>query len=130
MAAWKIGPVLAAGNSLVLKPTEKPPLTAIRIAQITVVAGVPEGVFNVVPGFGQTAGKALTLHMDVDCIAFTGSTGTGRNSMQYAGQSNMKRVSLECGGKSPNIVLADCPDLDMAASAAAYAIFDNQGEVC
>jgi 4-guanidinobutyraldehyde dehydrogenase / NAD-dependent aldehyde dehydrogenase len=130
MAAWKIGPVLAAGNSMVLKPSEKSPLTALRIAQLAVEAGIPEGVFNVVPGLGQTAGKALALHMDVDCIAFTGSTGTGRNIMQYAGQSNMKRVSLECGGKSPNIVMADCPDLDKAATAAAYAIFDNQGEVC
>jgi len=130
MAAWKIGPVLAAGNSFVLKPSEKSPLTAIRVAQLAVEAGIPEGVFNVVPGLGQTAGKALALHMDVDCIAFTGSTATGRNIMQYAGQSNMKRVSLECGGKSPNIVMADCPDLDKAATAAAYAIFDNQGEVC
>jgi 4-guanidinobutyraldehyde dehydrogenase / NAD-dependent aldehyde dehydrogenase len=130
MAAWKIGPVLAAGNSLVLKPSEKSPLSAIRLAQLAVEAGIPDGVFNVVPGLGQTAGKALALHMDVDCIAFTGSTATGRNIMQYAGQSNMKRVSLECGGKSPNIVLADCPDLDKAATAAAYAIFDNQGEVC
>jgi 4-guanidinobutyraldehyde dehydrogenase / NAD-dependent aldehyde dehydrogenase len=130
MAAWKIGPVLAAGNSLVLKPSEKSPLSAIRLAQLAVEAGIPEGVFNVVPGLGQTAGKALALHMDVDCIAFTGSTATGRNIMQYAGQSNMKRVSLECGGKSPNIVMADCPDLDKAATAAAHAIFDNQGEVC
>jgi acyl-CoA reductase-like NAD-dependent aldehyde dehydrogenase len=130
MAAWKIGPVLAAGNSLVLKPSEKSPLSAIRLAQLAVEAGIPDGVFNVVPGLGQTAGKALALHMDVDCIAFTGSTATGRNIMQYAGQSNMKRVSLECGGKSPNIVMADCPDLDKAATAAAYAIFDNQGEVC
>ena len=130
MAAWKIGPVLAAGNSFVLKPSEKSPLTAIRVAQLAVEAGLPEGVFNVVPGLGQTAGKALALHMDVDCIAFTGSTATGRNIMQYAGQSNMKAVSLECGGKSPNIVMADCPDLEKAATAAAYAIFDNQGEVC
>src|SRR6266566_5988868 len=130
MAAWKIGPVLAAGNSFVLKPSEKSPLTAIRVAQLAIEAGIPEGVFNVVPGLGQAAGKALALHMDVDCIAFTGSTATGRNIMQYAGQSNMKRVSLECGGKSPNIVMADCPDLDKAATAAAYAIFDNQGEVC
>jgi 4-guanidinobutyraldehyde dehydrogenase/NAD-dependent aldehyde dehydrogenase len=130
MAAWKIGPILAAGNSFVLKPSEKSPLTAIRVAQLAVEAGIPEGVFNVVPGLGQTAGKALALHMDVDCIAFTGSTATGRNIMQYAGQSNMKRVSLECGGKSPNIVMADCPDLDKAATAAAHAIFDNQGEVC
>jgi 4-guanidinobutyraldehyde dehydrogenase/NAD-dependent aldehyde dehydrogenase len=130
MAAWKMGPVLAAGNSLVLKPSEKSPLTAIRVAELAVEAGIPPGVLNVVPGFGNTAGKALALHMDVDCIAFTGSTATGRSIMQYAGQSNLKRVSLECGGKSPNIVLADYPDLDKAATAAAYAIFFNQGEMC
>jgi len=130
MAAWKIAPILATGNSLVLKPSEKSPLTALRVAELAVEAGVPAGVLNVVPGFGQTAGKALALHMDVDCIAFTGSTATGRMIMQYAGQSNLKRVSLECGGKSPNIVLADYPDLDKAASAAADAIFSNQGEMC
>jgi acyl-CoA reductase-like NAD-dependent aldehyde dehydrogenase len=130
MAAWKIGPALAAGNSLVLKPSEKSPLTAIRVAELAVEAGVPEGVFNVVPGLGQTAGKALALHQDVDGIAFTGSTATGRTIMQYAGQSNLKRVSLECGGKSPNIVLADYPDLEKAATAAAFAIFFNQGEMC
>jgi 4-guanidinobutyraldehyde dehydrogenase/NAD-dependent aldehyde dehydrogenase len=130
MAAWKIGPVLAAGNSLVLKPSEKSPLTAIKVAQLAVEAGIPPGVFNVVPGYGQTAGKALASHMDVDCIAFTGSTATGRSIMQFAGQSNLKRVSLECGGKSPNIVMADYPDLDRAATAAAAAIFANQGEMC
>jgi acyl-CoA reductase-like NAD-dependent aldehyde dehydrogenase len=130
MAAWKIGPVLAAGNSLVLKPSEKSPLTAIRVAELAVEAGIPPGVFNVVPGFGQTAGKALAQHMDVDGIAFTGSTATGKQIMQYAGASNMKRVSLECGGKSPNIVLADYADLDKAATAAAFAIFFNQGEMC
>lgn len=130
MAAWKIGPVLAAGNSLVLKPSEKSPLSAIRVAELALEAGLPEGVFNVVPGFGQTAGKALALHMDVDGIAFTGSTATGRSIMQFAGQSNLKRVSLECGGKSPNIVMADYPDLDKAAAAAAAAIFFNQGEMC
>jgi acyl-CoA reductase-like NAD-dependent aldehyde dehydrogenase len=130
MAAWKIGPVLASGNSLVLKPSEKSPLTAIRVAQLAVEAGVPEGVFNVVPGLGGTAGKALASHMDVDCIAFTGSTVTGKLVMQYAAQSNLKRVSLECGGKSPNIVMADYPDIDKAATAAAYAIFFNQGEMC
>ncbi len=130
MAAWKFAPILASGNSLVLKPSEKSPLTALRVAQLAVEAGVPPGVFNVVPGLGQTAGKALALHMEVDCIAFTGSTATGKQIMQYAGQSNLKRVSLECGGKSPNIVLADYPDLDKAATAAAHAIFDNQGEVC
>jgi acyl-CoA reductase-like NAD-dependent aldehyde dehydrogenase len=130
MAAWKIGPVLAAGNSLVLKPSEKSPLSALRVAELASEAGIPEGVFNVVPGFGNTAGQALALHPDVDGIAFTGSTATGRQIMQYAGQSNMKRVSLECGGKSPNIVLADYANLDKAATAAASAIFFNQGEMC
>jgi 4-guanidinobutyraldehyde dehydrogenase / NAD-dependent aldehyde dehydrogenase len=130
MASWKLGPALAAGNSVVLKPSEKSPLTAIRVAELAVEAGIPEGVLNVLPGFGQTAGKALALHMDVDCIAFTGSTATGRLMLQYAGQSNLKRVWLECGGKSPNIIMADCPDLERAARAAAFAIFFNQGEMC
>ena len=130
MAAWKFAPVLAGGNSFVLKPSEKSPLTALKVAELAIQAGIPEGVFNVVPGFGPTAGKALALHMDVDCIAFTGSTTTGRAIMQFAGQSNLKRVSLECGGKSPNIVLADYPNLDKAATAAAWAIFFNQGEMC
>jgi acyl-CoA reductase-like NAD-dependent aldehyde dehydrogenase len=130
MASWKIGPVLAAGNSLVLKPSEKSPLTALRLAELALEAGLPEGVFNVVPGFGHTAGKALAGHMDVDCIAFTGSTATGKTVMQAAAMSNLKKVSLECGGKSPNIVMADAPDLDKAAIAAAYAIFFNQGEMC
>jgi acyl-CoA reductase-like NAD-dependent aldehyde dehydrogenase len=130
MASWKIGPVLATGNSLVLKPSEKSPLSALRVAELAVEAGLPPGVFNVVPGFGASAGKALAAHMDVDCIAFTGSTATGKTVMQYAAQSNLKKVGLECGGKSPNIVLADCPDIDKAAKAAAFAIFFNQGEMC
>ena len=130
MASWKIGPVLASGNSLVLKPSEKSPLTALRVAELAMEAGLPEGVFNVVPGFGPSAGKALAAHMDVDCIAFTGSTATGKVVMQLAAQSNLKKVGLECGGKSPNIVLADAPDLDRAATAAAFAIFFNQGEMC
>jgi acyl-CoA reductase-like NAD-dependent aldehyde dehydrogenase len=130
MAAWKIGPALAAGNSLILKPSEKSPLTAIRIAALASEAGIPDGVFNVLPGYGHTAGQSLALHMDVDCIGFTGSTRTGKLMLQYSGQSNMKRVWLECGGKSPNIILADCPDLDRAAQAAASAIFFNQGEMC
>jgi len=130
MAAWKIAPVLAAGNSLVLKPSEKSPLSALRLAEIAVEAGVPPGVFNVVPGFGHTAGKALAMHMDVDAIAFTGSTATGKLVAEYAAQSNLKRVSLECGGKSPNIVMGDYPDLKRAARAAAGAIFFNQGEMC
>ncbi|MBK9252015.1 MAG: aldehyde dehydrogenase [Proteobacteria bacterium] len=130
MAAWKIAPVLAAGNSLVLKPSEKSPLTALAMAELAVEAGLPPGVFNVVPGFGHTAGKALAEHMDVDGIGFTGSTATGKLIMGYAAQSNLKRVSLECGGKSPNIVMADYRDVERAARAAAYAIFFNQGEMC
>jgi acyl-CoA reductase-like NAD-dependent aldehyde dehydrogenase len=130
MASWKIGPILAAGNSLVLKPSEKSPLTALRMAELAVEAGLPPGVFNVVPGFGHTAGKALAQHMDVDGIGFTGSTATGKLIMGYAAQSNLKRVSLECGGKSPNIVMADYRDVERAARAAAYAIFFNQGEMC
>ena len=130
MAAWKLGPILAAGNSIVLKPSEKSPLSALRMAELAVEAGLPPGVFNVVPGFGHTAGKALALHMDVDGIGFTGSTATGKLIMGYAAQSNLKRVSLECGGKSPNIVMADYRDVQRAARAAAYAIFFNQGEMC
>jgi acyl-CoA reductase-like NAD-dependent aldehyde dehydrogenase len=130
MASWKIGPILASGNSLVLKPSEKSPLSALRVAELALEAGLPEGVFNVVPGLGHTAGRALAAHRDVDCIAFTGSTATGKTVMQLAAQSNLKKVSLECGGKSPNIVMADAPDLDKAATAAAFAIFFNQGEMC
>ena len=109
MASWKIGPALAAGNSFILKPAEQSPLTAIRIAELAAEAGIPEGVFNVVPGYGETAGQALGRHMDVDCVAFTGSAEVGKFFLRYAGESNMKRVSLECGGKTPNIIMADCP---------------------
>ena len=130
MAAWKIGPALAAGNSLVLKPSEKAPLTSLRLAELALEAGVPPGVFNVLPGFGQEAGRALGLHMDVDCIAFTGSTRTGKEIVQMAGQSNLKRAWTELGGKSANIVCADCPDLDAAVSAAIGSIYFNQGESC
>ena len=130
MACWKLGPALAAGNSLVLKPSEKSPLTAIRVAQLAVEAGIPAGVFNVLPGYGHTVGKALALHMEVDCLVFTGSTRIAKQLMIYAGESNMKRVWLEAGGKSPNIVFADAPDLQAAAEAAASAIAYNQGEVC
>ncbi|WP_414451415.1 aldehyde dehydrogenase [Burkholderia sp. 22PA0099] len=129
MAAWKFAPALAAGNSVVLKPSEKSPLTAIRVAQLAFEAGIPAGVFNVLPGGGE-AGKLLALHGGVDCVTFTGSTAVGKQIMQYAGQSNLKRVWLELGGKSPNIVLPDCPDLDRAAAAAAGAIFYNMGEMC
>ncbi|TDR53841.1 gamma-glutamyl-gamma-aminobutyraldehyde dehydrogenase [Halomonas ventosae] len=130
MTAWKIAPALAAGNSVILKPSEKSPLSALRLAQLAREAGLPRGVFQVLPGFGHTVGKALALSMQVDCLAFTGSTGVGKQLMQYAGQSNLKRLYLECGGKSPNLVFADCKDLDRVARHAAEAIFHNQGEVC
>lgn len=134
MAAWKFAPALAAGNSIVIKPSEKSPLTALRVAQLASEAGIPDGVFNVIPGLGQITGKSLALHMDVDCIAFTGSTTTGKLMMQYAGQSNLKRVWLECGGKSAHIVMPDAianeNDLDDVARTAAAAIYFNQGEMC
>ncbi|MES2153414.1 MAG: aldehyde dehydrogenase [Pseudomonadota bacterium] len=130
MAAWKIAPALAAGNSVILKPSEKSPLSALRLAEIALEAGLPPGVFNVVPGYGHEAGAALALHMDVDCIAFTGSTRTGKLIMQMAAQSNLKRAWTELGGKSANIVCADCPDLDAAVKAAIGSIYFNQGESC
>ena len=130
MACWKFAPALATGNSFILKPAEQSPLSALRIAELAVEAGMPEGVFNVVPGFGPTAGKALGMHMDVDKLGFTGSTEVGRYFLSYSGQSNMKRVSLEGGGKSPNIIFADAPDLDHAAKMAADGMFGNSGQVC
>ena len=130
MAAWKIAPALAVGNSVVLKPSEKSPLTALRLAELALEAGIPPGVFNVVPGYGPEAGSPLALHMDVDCIAFTGSTRVGKQIHVMAGQSNLKRAWTELGGKSPNIVFADCPDLDRAVEAAVGSIFFNQGESC
>lgn len=130
MAAWKFAPALATGNSVVLKPAEQSPLTAIRLAELAAEAGIPDGVFNVLPGLGPTAGRALGMHMDVDCLAFTGSGEVGKLFLQYAGQSNMKRVFLECGGKSANIILDDVPELRVAAERAATAICFNQGEVC
>jgi len=130
MASWKLGPALAAGNSVILKPSEKSPLTAIKLAALAQQAGIPDGVLNVLPGFGHEVGKALALHGDVDTLVFTGSTATAKQLMIYAGESNMKRVWTEAGGKSPNIVFADAPNLDDAAQAAADAICFNQGEVC
>ncbi|MCX2525380.1 aldehyde dehydrogenase [Larsenimonas rhizosphaerae] len=130
MTAWKIAPALAAGNSVILKPSEKSPLSALRLAALVAEAGVPDGVFQVLPGYGHTVGQALALSMDVDCLAFTGSTQVGKQLMQCAGRSNLKKVYLECGGKSPNVVFADCRDLDAVAAHAASAIFHNQGEVC
>jgi len=130
MAMWKVAPALAMGNSVVLKPAEQSPMTALKLGELALEAGLPPGVLNVVPGLGSTAGEALALHMDVDMIAFTGSGPTGRRLMEYSARSNLKRVSLELGGKSPQIVFADCPDLEAAAQAAAWGVFYNQGEVC
>jgi aldehyde dehydrogenase (NAD+) len=129
MQAWKWGPALAAGNCVVLKPAEQTPLTALRVAQLAQEVGFPDGVINVVPGFGPTAGAALTGHMDVDKVAFTGEGSTGKIVMTAAAQSNLKRVSLELGGKSPNIVFADA-DLDAAIEGAYLGLFFNQGQCC
>jgi len=130
MAAWKVAPALAAGNSVVLKPAEQSPLSGLLMGQLFVEAGGPPGVFNVVNGLGETAGAALALHMDVAKIGFTGSTEIGKQMLIYAGQSNMKRVSLECGGKTPQIFLSDLPDLDTAVTYAINGIYGNMGEVC
>jgi len=129
MAAWKLGPALATGCTVVLKPAEQTPLTALRLGELLIEAGVPKGVVNIVPGYGPTAGAALAGHPDVDKIAFTGSTEVGRIVMRLAAESNLKRVSLELGGKAPNIVFADA-DLDAAVLGAGRGIFFNQGEVC
>jgi gamma-glutamyl-gamma-aminobutyraldehyde dehydrogenase len=130
MAAWKLAPALAAGNSVILKPAEQSPFSALRLAELALEAGLPPGVLNVLPGLGEQTGKALGLHADVDCLVFTGSTQVGKYFMQYSAQSNLKQVWLECGGKSANLVFADCQDLDLAAEKAAFGIFFNQGEVC
>ncbi|AVX91242.1 aldehyde dehydrogenase [Pseudomonas sp. VE 196-7] len=130
MAAWKLAPALAAGNSVILKPAEQSPFSALRLAELALEAGLPPGVLNVLPGLGEQTGKALGLHPDVDCLVFTGSTQVGKYFMQYSAQSNLKQVWLECGGKSANLLFADCRDLDLAAEKAAFGIFFNQGEVC
>jgi len=130
MASWKLGPALAAGNSVVLKPSEKSPLTALRLAELALEAGLPEGVFNVVPGYGHEAGEALALHPGVDAIGFTGSTRVGRKMLEYAGRSNLKRVYNELGGKSAFVVFPDFDDLARAAQTVAGSMFFNQGESC
>ncbi len=129
ISAWKIGPALLAGNSVILKPAEQSSLSAIRLAALAAEAGLPDGVLNVLTGFGEAVGRPLALHHDVDMVTFTGSTEVGKLMLGYAGQSNMKRVSLECGGKSPHVVMPDA-DLDAAASGIAWGIFYNQGETC
>jgi gamma-glutamyl-gamma-aminobutyraldehyde dehydrogenase len=130
MAVWKLAPILAAGNCVVLKPAEQAPLTCLKLARLFVEAGGPPGVFNVVNGYGAEAGKALALHPDVQKISFTGSTAVGKLLMGYAGASNMKRVALETGGKSPQIFLPDLYDLDAAIDRAIGGIYDNAGQVC
>lgn len=129
VACWKLGPALAAGNSVILKPSEKASLSTLRLGALAKKAGLPDGVLNILPGLGLETGKALALHHGVDCLSFTGSTGVGRRLLEYAGNSNMKRVWLEAGGKSANVVFADCPDLAKAAKSCAKAIFYNQGQV-
>lgn len=130
IGSWKVAPALAAGNSVVLKPGETASLTLLRIAELASEAGVPDGVFNVVTGRGATVGEALGLHMDVDILAFTGSGATGRRLLDYAARSNLKRCYLELGGKSPNVVFNDAPDLEEAARVSAAGIFRNSGQVC
>jgi gamma-glutamyl-gamma-aminobutyraldehyde dehydrogenase len=130
LAGWKIAPALAAGCTVVLKPSENSPLSALLLGRIATEAGLPAGVLNVVNGNGPVAGRALGLHPDVDVLAFTGSTAVGRHFLHYAADSNLKRVWLELGGKSPNIILPDAPDLEKAAATAAWGIFFNQGEMC
>ena len=129
LAVWKVAPALACGCSVVLKPSEMTPLTALKLAELCMEAGVPEGVLNVVTGYGATAGEALGRHMDVDKISFTGSTRTGRALLKASAESNLKRVSLELGGKSPNIVFPDA-DMDAATKSAFWGIFSNKGEIC
>lgn len=130
IGAWKIAPALAAGNTVVLKPAEIASLSLLRLAELALEAGMPPGVFNVVTGKGSITGKALGLHMDVDALAFTGSGGVGRQLLEYSARSNLKRVFLELGGKSPNIVFADTASLDKAAKVSASGIFRNSGQVC
>ena len=130
MASWKLGPALATGNSIIVKPAEQSPLTMLRVAELAAEAGIPDGVLQVLPGFGETAGQTLGRHMDVDMVAFTGSTVVGKYFLRYAGESNMKHVSLETGGKSPNIVFADAGDLEHIAKTSADGVFFNSGQSC
>ncbi|MEM6825971.1 MAG: aldehyde dehydrogenase family protein [Pseudomonadota bacterium] len=130
IGAWKLGPSLAAGNSVVLKPAETASLSLLRMAELALEAGLPPGVLNVVTGEGRVVGEALALSMEVDVLVFTGSGATGRRLLEYAARSNLKRVYLELGGKSPHVIFKDAPDLDLAAKVAAAAIFRNAGQVC
>src|SRR5947199_3969286 len=129
MQPWKWGPSFAAGCTTILKPAEQTPLTALRVAELAQEAGFPDGVINVVPGYGPTAGAAISSHMDIDKVAFTGEYLTGQVVSEAAAKSNLKRVSLELGGKSPNVVFADA-DLDAAIEGAYFGLFFNQGQCC
>jgi acyl-CoA reductase-like NAD-dependent aldehyde dehydrogenase len=129
-AVLKFAPALAAGNCVVLKPSELSSRSALRLAQLALKAGLPPGVLNVVPGLGQTVGRALGLHRDVDMMTFTGSTAVGKQMLEYAGQSNLKVVMAECGGKSPQIVFDDGVDLDAASESIAGFLLTNQGQIC
>ena len=130
IASWKFAPALSAGNSVVIKPAESASLSLLRIAELAAEAGIPDGVFNVITGDGEITGKALAMHMDVDVIAFTGSGVVGRKILEYSARSNLKRVYLELGGKSPNIVFADTQDIDKAVTQSLGGIFRNSGQVC
>lgn len=130
MLAWKIGPALAAGNSVIVKPAEQTSLTALKIAELAMEAGLPRGVLQVLPGDGPSVGEPLGLHPDVDMVSFTGSTETGRRFLRYSADSNLKKVVLECGGKNPAIVLEDAQDLDLVADHIVNAAFWNMGENC
>jgi aldehyde dehydrogenase (NAD+) len=129
MQAWKLGPALATGNTVILKPAEQTPLTALHVGELILEAGFPPGVVNILPGYGPTAGAAIARHMDIDKVAFTGSTEVGHLIMEAAARSNLKRVSMELGGKSPNIVFADA-DMDQAIEGCHLALFFNQGQAC
>jgi gamma-glutamyl-gamma-aminobutyraldehyde dehydrogenase len=130
MLAWKIGPALASGNSVIVKPAEQTSLSALRIAELALEAGLPRGVLHVLPGDGPSVGKSMGLHPDIDMISFTGSTETGRHFLRYAADSNLKKVVLECGGKNPAIVMDDAEDLDLVAGHIVNAAFWNMGENC
>lgn len=130
IGAWKLAPALAVGNSVVIKPAESASLTLLRLAELALEAGLPEGVLNVVTGRGSVTGEALALHMDVDVLVFTGSGTIGRRLLEYSARSNIKRVYLELGGKSPNIVFADVPDIDAAVKGSVNGMFRNSGQVC
>lgn len=130
IAAWKLAPALAAGNSVIVIPSDQAPLSILRLAHLAAEAGIPDGVLNIVTGSGPVVGEALCLHNDVNTVVFTGSTRVGKQLLRYSAESNMKRIQLECGGKSANIVFADCGNLEAAAQAVTMDIFRHQGQVC